>query len=122
MKISFTGAIAGIVFLYIFVTNLYVPNQRIADITTDFAGRTVNISGTVSGLYIHRNGHMFFNLDDGTGKIKVVLWDTVIEEMRMKGINVSDIRNGVNLQVTGDVKLYRGQLEIIPRASGVKFV
>ena len=115
MKICLAGTIAGIVFLYFAVTNLYVSHYRIGDITTAHIGTLVNISGNITDIYIHKNGHIFFTLEDETGRIKVVLWSSVVDGMKRNGVNVSKIKPGTKAQLTGNVKLYRGELEVVPR-------
>lgn len=56
----------------------------------------------------------FFTLDDGTGQVKLLMWLNVYDDCwDARKINV-----GARVRVTGEVKEYEGQLEIVPRWGG----
>ena len=122
MRICFFGSIAGIVFIYIVVLNMATPGTDIGKITGSFIGQEVNVTGTVSDVYRHTEGHFFFTLDDGSGSIRVVLWDDIIKEMDRRGMEPSGIRDGTMVNVIGEVSVYRGELEVIPKSPTVKFL
>ena len=55
---------------------------------------------------------------DDTGEIQVVLWDNVLSR-----IPATEFQSGRSVTVTGRVKVYRGQLEVVPdSADGVKIL
>ena len=122
MRVSFLGSVAGIVAIYIVVLNISIPATSIGEITGAFVGSDVNVTGDVSDVYRHANGHIFFTLDDGSGHIKVVLWDDVVSEMERRGRDASLIKDGTFLNVVGEVTMYRGELEVIPRSPELEII
>jgi len=118
-RFCFIGAIIGIVLLYFYSFTLVQSQIGIGEIDSGTVGSTVNVSGKTEDVYFHKDGHVFFTLDDGTGNIKVVLWKDVVKQLELSG---SDrIRNNKTLSIEGKIEKYKGELELIPTARGVKF-
>jgi DNA/RNA endonuclease YhcR with UshA esterase domain len=89
----------------------------IGSITDGWADRTVTISGSIAGSDSIGKGQRL-RLRDDTGEIQVILWDNVLSR-----IPAEEFRSGRSVSVTGRVKLYRGQLEVVPdSADGVKLL
>ena len=122
MRVSFLGSVAGIVAIYIVVLNISIPMTSIGEITGASVGSDVNVTGEVSDVYRHAGGHIFFTLEDGSGSIKVVLWDDVVSEMERRGRDASLIKDGTFLNVVGEVTMYRGELEVIPRSPELEII
>ena len=120
MKVSLIGSIIGIIALYIVVINISSVHVKIGEVTGNLVGSIVNVEGEVKDLYEHENGHMFFDLDDGTGRIKVVIWEDVAEELELGGMDTGSIKNGARMQITGTIERYRGELELMPLRSQVR--
>jgi DNA/RNA endonuclease YhcR with UshA esterase domain len=57
-------------------------------------------------------------LDDGTGEIVLLLWQNVYDAIP----DAERLDAGVRVEVTGQVEEYRGELEIVPEADGVRIV
>ncbi len=123
VRLCLAGSVIGIVALYFSLSLIQVPRCRTGEITPAMSGSMANVSGKVSDVYVHRNGHIFFTLNDGSGEVKVVVWDSVARALGRKGINATeDIRNGALLEVTGEVILYRGETEIVPKRPDIKIL
>ncbi len=122
VKVSLIGSVIGIIVLYFAVLNINSNSVKIGEISGNLVGSVVNVTGTVESVYKHKNGHLFVNLKDETGKIKVVIWSDTVEGMRLAGVNVSEIKKGSKLQVTGTVEMYKGGMEIIPLRSQIRLV
>lgn len=122
LRVCIIGSVLGIIALYILTSQPVYNNVKIGEVDNSCIGNIVNITGNVVNLYEHRDGHLFFDLDDGTGSIKVVLWDDVLRRLELDGVNISHIENGVKLQVLGTVEIYKGEFEVLPIRSDVKFV
>jgi DNA/RNA endonuclease YhcR with UshA esterase domain len=89
----------------------------IGSITEGWANRTVTISGNISSSDSIGKGQRL-RLHDDTGEIQVVLWDNVLSR-----IPATEFQSGRSVSVTGRVKVYRGQLEVVPdSAEGVKIL
>jgi exonuclease VII large subunit len=119
LRISLAGSVMGLVALYFIVLNISSPAVKIGEVTGNLAGSAVKIHGEVRDFYEHSNGHYFFTLADETGGIRVVIWQDILEELSLGGMDVSRIRDGTELEITGTVELYRGELELIPLRSQV---
>lgn len=122
MKMCGVGSVICIIALYFISVNMEYGNMNIGEITGHMTGNVVNISGKVYNLKVHKDGHLFFDLADDTGNIKVVMWESVKNEMELSGTNISSLINGAELEITGTVEMYRGALEILPLGSRVKLI
>jgi DNA/RNA endonuclease YhcR with UshA esterase domain len=120
-KISFTGVVFGLLILYLLVNHVYSLHVNIGEIDSSYVGRSVNITGSVTGLIMSK-GNMFFDLEDNTGKIKVVLWKDTIELLELSGVDANDISNKNVVNIVGNVQLYKGELEVIPIRENVKIL
>jgi DNA/RNA endonuclease YhcR with UshA esterase domain len=114
------GAIIGILLLYAYSFFGVQDEIGIGEIDSGMVGSVVNVSGRAEGVYFHKDGHVFFTLDDGTGEIKVVLWKDVAMQLELTGSR--RIRNNKTLNIEGRIEKYKGELELIPSAKGVKFI
>jgi DNA/RNA endonuclease YhcR with UshA esterase domain len=89
----------------------------IGELTTADVGRVVTLRGTLGEPEIFSKG-VRFQLDDGSGAIVLLLWQNVYD-----GIPDADqLVAGVQVEVTGKIEEYRGELEIVPEADGVRVV
>jgi DNA/RNA endonuclease YhcR with UshA esterase domain len=113
VKICLIGTLASFFILYILIQQNSVPHVNIGDIDRNFIGKTVNITGYVYDLNL-KDENLFFKLNDSTGTIKVVIWKDILKIMENKNTNASKIINGVELEIIGEVQLYKGELEITP--------
>lgn len=122
LRISLIGSIFGLVVLYVVVLAILPIDVKIGEVTGNLVGEIVTVEGEVADYHEHKNGHLFFDLIDETGKIKVVIWDNVIEELMLSGMNVSGIRNKARMEITGTIERYKGELELMPLRSQVKII
>jgi exonuclease VII large subunit len=121
MKISVIGVSISLFILYLITIQNFSFHVKIGEIDKSFTGKTVNITGEITGMS-ESKGHLFFDLKDDTGKIKVVLWSDTLELLELNKANVSDIRNGKIINVIGNVQLYKGELEVLPIRGNVNIV
>ena len=112
-KISIIGVFICIVILYVITGQSVSSHVDIGDVDRSFIGKTVNVTGEITGVFTSK-GHVFFDLKDNTGKVKVVLWRDVLELVEMKNVNISEIKNGEKMNIIGNVQLYKGELEVMP--------
>jgi DNA/RNA endonuclease YhcR with UshA esterase domain len=93
--------------------------RAIAAITAADVGRTVTLerAGIANVDYLSKG--IKFTLTDATGSIALILWQDVLEETEDR----HGLLAGSQVQVTGRIDEYQGELEIVPRAGdGVKVV
>lgn len=85
------------------------PLREIASLSSADVGRWVQVQGQVVESDPFSSG-INFTLDDGTGRITLLLWDSLYREIPYS--RTLDV--GARVQVQGSVSEYRGALEIIP--------
>jgi exonuclease VII large subunit len=122
LKICLVGSITGLIALYFITISITPVDVNIGEVTGDLVGKVVNMKGTVTNFYEHKDGHYFFDIRDETGELKVVLWDNLVEQLRLGGVNVDGIRDGTVLELTGTLEIYKGELELIPLRSQVRIL
>lgn len=121
VKLSVAGTLICLLVLYITTSQIISNRMKIGEIGRSYVGKSVNITGEVTGLFTS-DGNIFFDLKDDTGKVKVVLWEDTLEVMEMKNVNVSEITNGKFMNILGNVQIYRGEIEVIPVHGNVNLI
>lgn len=119
-KFCLIGVLLGIILIYIISLNLNVLHVKISDISDDNIGDIVNVSGKITKV-ISSKGHTFFDLNDGTGKIKTVIWNDTLEYLEYKNINTNKMREGSEIHMLANVEVFRGELELIPLREYIRF-
>ena len=82
---------------------------HLGDLSPADEGRLVFVRGRVSDLDPFSAG-LKFTLDDGSGEITVLLWQSLYEELPQR--DALDI--GAEVEVQGEISVYRGRLELLP--------
>ena len=93
--------IIGLTLIYFSTLYLEAEESSIGSIERDQAGSHVKIEGKVVSLFESDN-HKFFDLNDSTGEISVVDFDSEQE-----------INQGDEVLVKGRVDIYQGDLQVI---------
>lgn len=88
---------------------------HIGDLTPGDVGREVTLRGTLGEREAFSKG-VKFPLDDGTGTIVLLLWREVYDALP----DAHGLAAGAQIEVTGNIDEYRGDLEIVPEAGGVR--
>lgn len=71
-------------------------------------GKFLKIKGTISEVMEFKRG-VKVNINDGTGGISIWIWKDIWEELKEKP------SEGEEIVLVGEIKEYKGQLEIVPR-------
>jgi DNA/RNA endonuclease YhcR with UshA esterase domain len=111
-------SLTGLAALYVAAANSRPAVTAIARLNHDFIGTRVMISGRVIDLRDHIDGHLFMKLkDDSGGVISVPIFASVRSQLN-EHIELLDM-----VQVTGLVKEYKDELEVVPdKASDLRVV
>jgi DNA/RNA endonuclease YhcR with UshA esterase domain len=86
------------------------PTRQIASITAADQGQRVMIEGTVARIEKGESNVRLF-VNDGSGEMLVLLWPNIYD--RIPNRERLDTP-GTPVQVVGEVKIYKGTLEVIP--------
>lgn len=107
---SLSTSVVGIFMIYLAAANVEVQTMKIGDVTPDLVGRTVSVDGTIKTEKLNADGHMFLTITDGRSSIQVPVFSNVMQFFTEDNFKVKN-----NIQVTGLVDEYKGQLQIVPR-------
>lgn len=88
---------------------LLATQAPVGYLAADEVGRLVLVQGTVREVEPFSAG-VRFRLDDGTGTIDVVLWESVCARVADR----EHLANGATVQVLGRLAMYRNALELAP--------
>jgi len=87
------------------------PAVPISGIDAGMKGQVVTIDGYIESVYQLSTGYKYI-VDDGTGKIILLIWQNVYEAVPDK----DKLVKGARVRATGKVDEYKGDLEVIPQA------
>ncbi|MFQ5976387.1 MAG: exodeoxyribonuclease VII large subunit [Candidatus Hydrothermarchaeales archaeon] len=113
LKISILVSTIGLITLFFVSSYTRPPNVKISEITYDDVGVYTVIKGKITSKNVHKDGHIFFDIADDTGKMKVVLFSGTAETLNSETLACLEV--GKNIEVKGKVDEYKGSLEIIPK-------
>ncbi len=85
------------------------PERSIADLSAADVGSMAQVEGTIAKVNPFSAG-VKFTLDDGTGKITLLLWQDLYDALTGR----IALEEGATVRAVGEVAEYRGELEIVP--------
>jgi DNA/RNA endonuclease YhcR with UshA esterase domain len=89
-----------------------IPLVPMGQLAPTDKGRLVSVRGRIIEVIKFSSG-MKYRLDDGTGKVILLLWQEVLDKVPERDRLV----NGAQVSATGEVDVYRGDIEVIPRSA-----
>ncbi len=104
-------SVIGLSLIYFATLQIEPASIGIDQISADYAGKTVEIVGTVLSAYKSEDT-LFLSISDGSGVINVVIFSNVLNELEASGVSIA---KGYKIRARGVVDEYNGKLEIIPR-------
>lgn len=117
-RLGLICSLTGLAAIYVGAISARPRITPIASLDNGFIGLKVAISGQVIDFREHRDGHLFLKLrDDSEGVVSVPIFSRLRAELG-ESIELLDV-----VEVTGEVIIYRDELEVVPDgASDVKVV
>jgi len=104
LKLSFAVAVIGLLGLFWYGTASstgYSVSQL-----DQLIGQKVTLNGTATSVLASKAGNTFFQLSDGTGQAKMVIF-------KSSDLDVSKLRNGALVKIEGKVAEYEGDVEVV---------
>lgn len=103
LRFSLTVAFLGMVTLFFLTKTIAAPTVKIDDITDEFLGKRVSITGTVQEVKILKNMTLLtIGQEESTKTMPVVAFESL-----------SFLQENDKILVSGQVKEYHGALEIV---------
>ncbi|MGL4669350.1 MAG: OB-fold nucleic acid binding domain-containing protein [Methanobacteriaceae archaeon] len=116
-KIALVTTLIGILGMMVFSTSINPKEMKIEEIDKNTIGEKVSIEGTVNSLKPSNSGKSYFlNLNDGTGEIKVILFESTITELKEEGVEINTFKDK-KVAIFGQVAEYKGVAEILTEGS-----
>ncbi|MBD3415620.1 MAG: hypothetical protein GF416_00615 [Candidatus Altiarchaeales archaeon] len=98
---------AGLLLIAFISPSVNPPMSSISEISSSSLEKRVRVSGLVSDVHRFDGGSMLLTVEDDGGEIDVYLSYSVAGEFEDFDLE------GCEAEFTGDVKLYRGRLEVV---------
>lgn len=120
--LALLSAILGLILLFL-ASRWIDVTANIAAISLADAGASRKVCGEVTGRRVSNN-HAFLTLDDGTGAIRLVVFNSSLPLLEEQGIDPLGFAIGDRLCARGDVAEYpagSGQLELIYDAGELRY-
>lgn len=112
-KIALFTALIGIVGMLIFAGDISPKEIAIKDINREIIDEKVAVVGLVESMKPSSNGNTYFlTLNDGTGKISVVVFESILIDFQENGIDITNFENE-KVKVIGTVTEYKSSMELI---------
>ncbi|NYB50993.1 MAG: exodeoxyribonuclease VII large subunit [Methanobacteriaceae archaeon] len=122
-KLALFTAILGLVGMIVSANYITPQKVQIKDLNRGMLDKEVSVEGLVTGVsQSQKGGTYFLELMDGTGKMKLVIFESAASEIQKTSINIQNFDHR-RISVVGRVTEYQGNLEVILKdASSLKIL
>ena len=112
-KIAVLTTIIGLVGMIIFAGDIAPKIVSVEAIDRGMIDETVAITGVIENVKQSSSGKSYFmTLNDGTGRITIMIFESTIVEFQEAGINLKNFENK-KVKVVGTVTEFKSTMEII---------
>lgn len=112
-KIALFTALIGIIGMIIFAGSVESKEVKIKEISKSMIGEKIAINGVVESIKQTSSGKSYFlSVNDGTGKINTVIFESIFLEFQNNGIDINKYV-GERVKVFGAVTEYNSAMELI---------
>jgi len=120
-KIAILTTIVGLVGMIIFAGDIAPKEVAVEVIDRGMIDETVAISGMIENVKQSSTGKSYFmTLNDGTGRITIMIFESTIIEFQEAGINLKSFENK-RVKVVGTVTEFKSTMEIIlPNSNSIR--
>ena len=122
-KVALITSLVGIIGMLIFASYIEPKEVQIKDITRNNIGETVAVKGVVESIKESSSGSScFIELNDGTGKINLIIFESTLVELQDAGNDLESFENQ-KVKVIGSITEYKSSMELIlANANSIKLV
>lgn len=112
-RIALMVTMVGIVGMAAFSGEISPRELKINQIEPGMMDQEVTIKGFVEKVDKSSTSNTYFlQINDGTGKITVILFESTVQEIENNGLNIFQMDNS-KIKITGKVSEYKGAMELI---------
>jgi DNA/RNA endonuclease YhcR with UshA esterase domain len=122
-KLALFTTILGLVGMMMSASYITPQEVQIKDMNRGMIDKEVSVEGLVTGVsQSQKGGTYFLELMDGTGKTKVVIFESAASEIQKTSVNIENF-NKRRVRIVGKVTEYQGSLEVVLKdASSLKII
>lgn len=120
-KIALITTLLGLVGMIIFAGDISPKEVLIEDIDRGMIEESIAITGVIENVKESSSGKSYFmTLNDGTGRITIMIFESTIAEFQEAGIDLKSFNNK-KVRVIGTVTEFKSTMEIIlPNSNSIK--
>ena len=120
-KVAMLTTIIGLVGMIIFAGDISPKEVAIEDIDRGMIDEKIAIKGVIETVKKSSSGKSYFlTLNDGTGRITIMVFESTIVEFQEAGIDIKSFENK-KVEVIGTVTEFKSTMEIIlPNSNSIK--
>ncbi len=112
-KVALITALVGMIGMLVFASSIEPKEIKISEITRNNIGETVSVTGIVESVKMSSSGSScFIELNDGSGKINVIVFESTLTELKDAGNDLDDFKNH-KVKVIGSITEYKSSMELI---------
>ena len=122
-KVALITSLVGIMGMLVFASYIEPKEIQIKDITRNNIGETVAVTGVIESIKESSSGSScFLELNDGTGKINLIIFESTLVELQDAGNDLESFENQ-KVKVIGSITEYKSSMELIlANANSIKLV
>ena len=122
-KLALFTTILGLVGMMFSASYITPQEVQIKDMNRGMLDKEVSVEGLVTGVsQSQKGGTYFLELMDGTGKTKVVIFESAASEIQKTSVDIENF-NKRRVRIVGKVTEYQGSLEVVLKdASSLKII
>lgn len=120
-KIALITTIVGLVGMIVFAGDIAPKEVLVEDIDRGMIEENVAITGVIENVKESSSGKSYFlTLNDGTGQISIMVFESTITEFQEAGVNLESFKNK-RVKVVGTVTEFKSTMELIlPNSNSIK--
>ena len=105
-KVALITSLVGIMGMLVFASYIEPKEIQVKDITRNNIGETVAVTGVIESIKESSSGSScFMELNDGTGKINLIIFESTLVELKDAGNDLDSFRNH-KVKVIGSITEY----------------
>ena len=122
-KVALITSLVGIIGMLAFASYIEPKEIQIKDITRNNIGETVAVTGMVESIKQSSSGSScFIELNDGSGKINLIVFESTLAELNEAGNDLNSFKNH-KVKVIGSITEYKSSMELIlSNSNSIKLV